>query len=76
MDPSSAAYGSNFTVAATGGASGNAVVFTSAGVLHQLGRDLHHDQRHWQLLVNAQPGGNTNYAAATQVTETASAALA
>jgi hypothetical protein len=35
--PGSAAYNSSFTVAATGGASGNAVTFTSSGACSNIG---------------------------------------
>ncbi|MGB9233979.1 MAG: Ig-like domain repeat protein, partial [Terriglobales bacterium] len=74
--PSSAAYGSNFTVAATGGASGNAVVFTSAGPCTNSGATYTMTSGTGSCSVMANQAGNTNYAAATQVTETTSASPA
>ncbi len=55
--PATAVYNSNFTVAATGGASGNAVTFTSGGSCSNCGRDLYHDERHGNMLGDRQPGG-------------------
>ena len=44
--PSSAVYGSQFTVAATGGGSGNPVTFSSSGGCSNVGCDVHDDERH------------------------------
>ncbi len=54
--PASAAYKSTFTVAATGGASGNPVTFTSSGVVQQFRLNLYDDQRHRDMLGNRQAG--------------------
>jgi len=71
--PSSAAYNSQFTVAATGGASGNAVVFTSSGSCTNSGATYTMTSGTGTCTVIANQAGNTNYSAATQVTETVSA---
>jgi len=57
-----------FTVVANGGASGNALVFTSSD-LAATRHDLYDDQRHGTCSVIANQAGNGNYAAAAQVTE-------
>jgi hypothetical protein len=74
--PTSAAYASTFTVAATGGASGNAVTFTSAGACSNSGATYKMTSGTGTCSVIANQAGNSNYKAATQVTKTVSAALA
>ncbi len=74
--PSSAAYNSQLTVAATGGASGNAVVFTSSGSCTNSGATYTMTSGTGTCSVIANQAGNTNYSAATQVTESVSATLA
>jgi phosphotransferase system HPr-like phosphotransfer protein len=71
--PASAAYNSSFTVAATGGASGNAVTFTSSGVCSNSGATYKMTSGTGTCSVIANQAGNSNYAAATQVTQTVSA---
>ena len=74
--PASAEYGSSFVVAATGGGSGNAVVFTSAGGCTNVGATYTITSGSGTCSVIANQGGNSNYAAAAQVTETVSLTLA
>ena len=62
--PASAEYNSSFTVAATGGASGNAVVFTSAGACTNSGATYTITASSGNCTVLADQAGNTNYAAA------------
>ena len=71
--PPSAAYKSSFTVAATGGASGNAVTFTSAGACSNSGATYTMASSTGTCSVIANQAGNSNYAAAAQVTKTANA---
>ncbi len=72
--PASAAYNSSFTVAATGGASGNAVTFsTSAGACSNAGATYTMTNSTGTCYVIANQPGNTNYSAATQVTKSVSA---
>ncbi|MFZ0478610.1 MAG: Ig-like domain repeat protein [Terriglobales bacterium] len=71
--PSSAAYNSSFTVAATGGASGNPVVFTSAGACSNSGTTYTVTSGTGTCSVIANQAGNSQYAAAPTVTETVSA---
>ncbi|MFZ3262729.1 MAG: Ig-like domain repeat protein, partial [Terriglobales bacterium] len=71
--PASAAYNSAFTVAATGGGSGNPVTFTSAGSCSNAGAAYTMTSGTGTCSVIANQAGNTNYLAATQVTETANA---
>ena len=54
--PGSAVYNTGFSVAATGGGSGNAVTFSSSGGCSNTGADLHDDQRHHGLLGQVRPG--------------------
>jgi hypothetical protein len=68
--PASAAYNSNFTVAATGGASGNPVTFTSAGSCSNSGATYTMTSGTGTCSVIANQAGNTNYAAATAVMQT------
>jgi len=71
--PSSAAYNSSFTVVATGGASGNALTFTSSGACSNSGATYTMTNSTGTCSVIANQAGNTNYAAATPVTQTVNA---
>jgi phosphotransferase system HPr-like phosphotransfer protein len=73
--PASAAYKSSFTVAATGGGSGNAVTFTNSGVCSHSGAIYTMTSGTGTCSVIANQAGNTNYAAAAQVTKTVTATL-
>ena len=74
--PASAAYGTQFTVAATGGLSGNPVVFTSSGACTNSGATYTMTSGTGACSVIANQAGNTNYSAAPQVTENTSATQA
>jgi hypothetical protein len=74
--PSSAVYNTTFTVAATGGGSGNPVTFTSSGVCTNVGATYTMTSGTGSCSVIANQAGNSQYAAAPQVTETVNAALA
>jgi sugar lactone lactonase YvrE len=74
--PAAAAYKSTFKVAATGGASGNAVTFTSSGACSDSGTTYTMTSGTGTCSVIANQAGNSNYAAATQVTKTVTATLA
>ena len=75
--PASAAYNSSFTVAATGGASGNAVTFTSSGACSNSGATYAMTSGTGTCWVIANQAGSTNYyAPAPQVTQTVNATLA
>ena len=75
--PPSAAYNGQFTVGATGGASGNPVVFTSAGSCSNSGTTTYTmTSGSGSCSVIAKQAGNTNYSAAQPVTQTVSATLA
>jgi hypothetical protein len=65
--PQSAAFGSSFTVAATGGGSGNPVVFTSAGGCANSGATYTMTSATTACSVIANQAGNTDYSAAPQV---------
>jgi len=71
--PTSAAYSSSFTVAAAGGASGNAVTFTSSGACSNAGATYTMTNATGTCSVTASQAGNTNYSAATPVTHTVNA---
>jgi len=71
--PASAVYHSRFTVAATGGASGNAVTFTSSGTCSNSGATYTMTSGAGKCSVIANQLGNSNYAAAGQVTKTVNA---
>ena len=71
--PASAAYKSSFTVAATGGASGNAVTFTSSGACSNAGATYTMTNATGTCSVTASQAGNTNYSAATPVTQSVTA---
>ncbi len=66
--PASAANGTSFAVAATGGGSGNAVTFTSAGACTNTGVNFTITSSSGTCQVIANQLGNTNYLAAPQVT--------
>ncbi len=70
--PSSSAYNSNFTVAATA-SSGLAVAFTSSGSCTNVGTTYTMTSGTGSCSVIANQAGNSNYAAATQVTQTVTA---
>ena len=59
--PASAAYNSSFTVAATGGASGNPVTFTSSGACSNIGATYTMTNSTGACSVIANQAGNTNY---------------
>jgi uncharacterized protein (DUF2345 family) len=71
--PASASYNSTFTVAATGGASGNPVIFTSAGVCSNTGATYNMTNSTGTCSVIANQAGNSNYAPAVTVTKTVTA---
>ena len=76
--PSTAADQSSFNVAATGGGSGNAVTFTAAGVCSVTGGGSNTAQYTMNAgsgtcSVIANQAGNSNYLAASQVTESVNA---
>jgi hypothetical protein len=71
--PASAAYKSSFTVAATGGASGNPVTLTSSGACSNSGATYTMTSGTGTCSVIANQAGNSNYAAPAQVTKTVSA---
>ena len=74
--PAQAPYNSSFTIAATGGASGNAVIFTSSGACSNLGATYTMTSSTGTCTVTANQSGNGNYMAAPTVTETTTAAKA
>ncbi len=71
--PASASNKSSFTVAATGGGSGNAVIFTSSGACSNSGATYTMTSATGTCSVIANQAGNSNYAAATTVTKTVTA---
>jgi len=74
--PQSAAYGSQFTVAAAGGASGNPVTFTSSGACNNVGATYTMISGTGTCSVIANQAGNTQYSAAPQVIESVTATMA
>ena len=74
--PASAAYNSQFTVAATGGGSGNPVLFTSAGSCTNAGATYTMTAGSGTCSVIANQSGNGNYSAAPTVTQSVNATLA
>jgi MBG domain (YGX type)/PASTA domain/Galactose oxidase, central domain len=62
--PTSAAYNTTFTVSATGGASGNAVTFTSSGACSNTGATYKMTNSTGTCSVIASQAGNSNYGAA------------
>jgi streptogramin lyase len=71
--PASAANRSSFSVAATGGASGNAVTFTSSGACSNSGATYTMTSGSGTCSVIANQAGNSTYAAAAQVMKTVNA---
>ena len=71
--PATAAYASQFTVAATGGGSGIPVVFSSGGGCSNVGATYTMTSGATTCSVIADQAGNSNYTAATEVTETTNA---
>ncbi len=71
--PANAAYNSSFTTAATGGGSGNPIVFTSAGSCSNAGATYTMTSGTGTCSVIANQAGNNNYLAAPQVTQTVNA---
>jgi hypothetical protein len=74
--PPTAVYNSNFTVRATGGASGNPVTFTSSGACSNVGATYTMISGTGTCSVIANQAGNNNYSAAPTVTQTVTASLA
>jgi sugar lactone lactonase YvrE len=74
--PSSEAFGGSFTVAATGGGSGNPVVFTSSGACTNMGATYTMTSGTGTCSVIANQAGNTDYSAAPTVTESVMATMA
>ncbi len=66
--PATAAYNSNFTVAATGGASGIPVTFTSGGSCSTVGATYTMTSGTGTCTVIANQAGNSNYSAAPMTT--------
>jgi hypothetical protein len=71
--PATAVYKTSFKVAATGGASGIAVIFTSSGLCSNSGATYTMTSGTGTCSVIANQAGNSNYAAAPQVTKTVTA---
>jgi len=67
--PTSANYTTSFTVAATGGASGNAVIFSNAGPCTNSGATYTMTNSTGACVVIANQAANANYAAAPQATK-------
>src|SRR5258706_5558108 len=67
--PASATFNSQFTVAATGGGSGNPVTYSSSGVCTNSGATFTMTSGTGTCTVKYDQAGDTNYNAATQVTE-------
>ena len=67
--PASAPYGSSFTVAVTGGASGMALIYTSAGSCTNVGATYKITSGTGSCSVIVNEAGNANYSAAVQVTK-------
>ncbi|WP_348262908.1 choice-of-anchor D domain-containing protein [Telmatobacter sp. DSM 110680] len=74
--PASAVYKSSFTVAATGGASGNPVTFTSSGACSNAGANYTMTSGAGTCSVTANQAGNSNYSAAAPVTKAVNAVYA
>ena len=71
--PANAVYNTEFTVAATGGGSGNPVTFSSSGACSNTGATFTMTSGTGTCTVNYDQAGNTNYNPAPQVTESVSA---
>jgi hypothetical protein len=71
--PAAAAYNSSFTVAATGGTSGNAVIFTSSGACSNAGPVYTMTNSTGTCLVIANQAGSANFAPAPTITKSVTA---
>lgn len=71
--PTSAVFGSSFTVAATGGGSGNPVVYSSDGACSNAGATFTMTSGTGTCAVRYDQAGNDNYYAAPRVTESVNA---
>jgi|SRR5579862_143632 len=71
--PASAGYGTSFTVAATGGGSGNGIAYGSSGACTNAGAEFTMTSSVGTCTVTYDQAGNTNYNAATQETESVTA---
>jgi hypothetical protein len=71
--PSTAAYNTSFTVAATGGASGQPVVVAASGACSAAGNTMTMTSGTGTCTVTFNQAGNASYSAAAQVTETTAA---
>jgi parallel beta-helix repeat protein len=71
--PANAAYQSSFTVAATGGASGNPIVYSATGTCTNSGATFTMTSGTGTCTVHYNQAGNSSYAAAPEVTEAVSA---
>jgi hypothetical protein len=71
--PASAVYGTDFTVAATGGASGNAVTYGSSGSCSNTGAQFTMTSGIGTCVVSVDQAGDSNYSAAPQQTESVTA---
>src|SRR5205807_5480861 len=71
--PSSAVYHSSFTVAANGGGSSSALAFSSGGVCSNAGATFTMTSGTGTCSVKYDQAGDSNYNAASQVTETVTA---
>jgi hypothetical protein len=71
--PATAAFGSSFTVAATGGGSGNAVTFSSSGACSNSGATFTMTSGAGTCTVSYDQAGNANYNPAPEVTEAVTA---
>ena len=67
--PAIGVFNTQFTVAATGGGSGNAVTLLERRRLLEHRRHVHDDERHRHLHGQVRPGRRRDYNAAPQVTE-------
>ena len=71
--PATAVFNSGFSVAATGGASGNAVTFSSSGACSNTGASFTMTSGTGTCTVKYDQAGDANYNAAPQVTESVTA---
>jgi hypothetical protein len=71
--PATAAFATSFSVAATGGASANAVTFSNGGVCTNAGATFTMTSGTGTCTVKYDQAGDANYAAAVQVTESVTA---
>ena len=71
--PATAVFNSGFSVGATGGASGNAVTFSSSGACSNTGASFTMTSGTGTCTVKYDQAGDANYNAATQVTESVTA---